>query len=78
MYLEKNMSPIDRIIRILAGLVLTYIGFFSDGITHYLIINILIGVLGVINIISSLLGSCPVYTIVGINSCKKVNSIKND
>ena len=77
MSLLKNMSTIDRIIRTFAGLALIYFGFFYNGLTDYLIINLLIGLLGVINVVSSILGACPVYTIVGISSCKNDGKIKN-
>ena len=75
MPITKNMSGIDRLLRLIIGVGLTYIGFFYDNITNYTVINGLIGIFGLINIISAIFASCPIYNIVGISTC---NNKSND
>lgn len=58
---SKNLGSIDRIIRIVLGLVLI-------GLT----LNNTIGAwgwIGVIPLVTGLIGSCPLYKIFGLSSC---------
>lgn len=71
MKIAVNMSNLDRILRILAGLFLIYLGFFIDELTGYILLDKIIGVIGIINIMASISGFCPLYKFAGISSCKK-------
>lgn len=60
--MTRNEGSIDRILRVIAGLVLIALavsGTFSPW-----------GWIGVIPLITGLVGWCPVYSIFGINTCK--------
>jgi len=65
----------DQIFRVLMGLMLIYIGPVSDVLTTDTLSAILLSVVGVMIIISSLIGWCPVYHMAGFNTNK---SAKND
>lgn len=52
-----NMGGIDRIIRIVAGLVLIVLGFFVLSGTW----GIVLGVVGLILLLTGLIGWCPLY-----------------
>lgn len=62
----SNVGGLDRILRIIVGIAL--IAFAVTGVpaTGY---NWL-GWIGVVPLLTAVLGFCPAYTILGINSCK--------
>lgn len=68
MRLPRNMSRLDRGIRFLFGLVLLFIAGTFD---LDLVIAVLVGAFGVINVFSALASHCPVYGAIGISSCPK-------
>ena len=58
----KNMHSVDRAVRVLAGiglLSLTVIGPKTPW-----------GYLGVVPILTGLIGTCPLYTLFGFSTCK--------
>ncbi len=62
--LKKNMGSLDRILRAVVGLALLA-GFFLLPDASYR--NWLL--LGIIPLATSLINSCPVYTLLGIGTC---------
>lgn len=52
-----NVGSIDRIIRIVAGLVLIAAGFFFLGGT----VGIILGILGLVFLLTGLISWCPLY-----------------
>lgn len=63
--MTKNVGGIDRIIRIIVGLAIIGAGVFY---------NSLWGAVGLVPLLTALIGWCPPYAIFGINSC----SVKSD
>lgn len=59
--LPKNEGTADRVVRFALGLALLSLVFVGP--------QTLWGLLGLIPITTALLGSCPVYTLLGINTC---------
>ncbi len=68
--MKKNVGSIDRTLRILLAIIIAIL-FFTKVITGTLGIILLIfaGIL----VITSLIGFCGLYTILGINTCKIKN-----
>ena len=64
--MSKNMGGLDRILRIIAGLALIDyaipIGFPATGWNA-------VGWIGIVPLLTALIGFCPAYTILGINTC---------
>lgn len=60
--MKKNIHPIERMVRIIAGLVLICMAFVGPKNYWFL--------LGVIPLSTGLLGWCPPYAILGISTCK--------
>ena len=63
--LKTNEGTIDRGLRIILGLALL-VWFFVDqgqGFWHYA------KLIGVVPLLTGLIGSCPVYSVLGINTC---------
>jgi len=59
--MKTNVGATDKIIRIVAGIVLIIMGILYS--------NIWI-IIGLIPLITGLIGFCPLYTLLGINTCK--------
>lgn len=57
----KNVGSIDKVIRIVAGVVLLGLGAFGS-LGWW-------GLIGVIPLGTALLNTCPLYTILGVNTC---------
>jgi hypothetical protein len=63
--MTKNIGGIERIIRIVAGLVL--IALAAPGTVGWW------GWLGLVPLATGLIGWCPPYSLLGINTCKNPN-----
>jgi hypothetical protein len=63
MKLEKNIGNVERIIRVIFGLVLISMAFVGPANLWFL--------LGLIPLLTGLLGTCPPYQLFGINTCQK-------
>ena len=70
--MKKNMGNADRIIRILiAGLI---IGLYFTNVISGTLGIILLAFAGIF-ILTSLVGFCPLYSLVGLNTCpRKIDS----
>ena len=65
--MTKNMGTADRLIRTLIGLGIgaLYTGGYVSGI-----IAIVLGVIAVVFVVTSFVGSCPAYPLVGVSTRK--------
>lgn len=67
--MKKNEGTIDRALRVLAGL----------GLLSYAVIGgSAWGYIGVIPLLTGLIGICPLYGILGISTCGKCADGKSD
>lgn len=66
--MKKNMGNIDKIIRILVAIVIAVL-FFTNVISGTL--GIVLLVLAGVFVLTSVISFCPLYTLVGINTCPK-------
>lgn len=68
--MTTNMGTIDRGLRLMAGVILLILAFATDlgagGWMHWAMI-----VVGLIAAGTALFGSCPLYAILGIRTCRK-------
>ncbi len=62
--LKKNEGTADRVIRVVAGLLLIA-GFFMMPEATYRWAFLI----GVVPLVTGLIGSCPVYSLLGISTC---------
>ena len=65
--MKKNMGGLDRVVRLLivvAVAVLAYMGLISGTLMY-----VLVGLSGVF-FLTSLVGFCPLYSLVGLSTCK--------
>ena len=61
-FLPRNEHTIDRAIRVVLGLVLLSLVFVGP--------RTWLGLIGLVPLATGLVGSCPVYTLFGIGTCK--------
>ncbi|HMT73569.1 MAG TPA: DUF2892 domain-containing protein [Chitinophagaceae bacterium] len=64
--MKPNMGNVDRIIRVIFAAVLAYL-YFSGTVTGTL--GLVLVILGGVFVLTSLISFCPLYTLVGINTC---------
>jgi fatty acid desaturase len=68
--MKKNMGNADRIVRLLLAAVMVVL-YFTNTITGTW--GIVLLVLAGVFVLTSLISFCPLYTLIGLNTCK-VNS----
>ena len=62
-----NEGTIDRVVRVIAGLVLIAMALgFLPGVAASPL-----GWIGIVPLATGLIGWCPAYTLLGINTCKR-------
>ncbi|MGV7221940.1 MAG: YgaP family membrane protein [Nitrospinales bacterium] len=66
--MTRNIGKNERIIRVVAGVVLIITGIILSGTT-----GTIIAVLGLIPVITGAVGNCPVYSLAKINTCVSKN-----
>lgn len=64
--MKKNIHNIERIVRIGLGLVLVSLAFWGPENNWFL--------LGIVPVITGLLGWCPPYALLGISTCPRGSS----
>lgn len=66
--MKKNMGVADKVIRVIIAAVIALL-YYLRVISGTLAIVLMI--LAIIFIVTSLISFCPLYTLIGINTCKK-------
>jgi len=66
--MKKNMGTIDRSIRTILAIGVAIL-YFTDNISG--ITAIVLGIIAIIFLITSFVGFCPLYTLLGISTLKK-------
>lgn len=59
---KNNVGSADRVVRIVAGLAIIGAGIYFKAWW---------GVIGVVPLVTATMGYCPLYSPLGINTCKK-------
>lgn len=65
--MKTNMGNVDRIFRSIVAVIIAVL-FFTNTITG--ILGIVLLVLAGVFVLTSLISFCPLYTMVGFNSCR--------
>ncbi|RMG14114.1 MAG: DUF2892 domain-containing protein [Planctomycetota bacterium] len=61
--LPRNEGTVDRVLRVLLGAGVTSLAFVGPKTPW--------GYLGLVPLLTGLLGSCPLYTLLGIKTCRR-------
>lgn len=67
-YMKANMGTADKFIRVLIGVLIAVLYYLNviSGTTAIIILAI-----GIVLLITSLASFCPLYTLLGIHTCKR-------
>jgi hypothetical protein len=68
---KRNMSPLDRAIRMVVGLTLLIIGPVTQAITPDKLSNILFGIVGTLALVSAFFAYCVLYEVTGFGTGRK-------
>ena len=70
--MEKNVGSVDKVIRIVLGVVIIVLGIYNQSWW---------GLVGILPLFTAFISWCPVYSLIGVSTDKKVNvekiNIKN-
>jgi len=69
MTIKKNVGLADRILRFGAGLMMIYFGFINTTIIADQVAALLLGILGIIFLLTAVFSICPFYNLIGLNTC---------
>ncbi len=61
--MNANVGGFDRVFRVVAGLALLSLFFVLDGSARYW------GLIGIVPLLTAVVRFCPLYSLVGINTC---------
>jgi Protein of unknown function (DUF2892) len=61
--MPQNVGDIDKWLRIIAGVLILGLGVFGP-LGWW-------GLLGIVPLATGLMGSCPAYSLIGINTCQR-------
>jgi hypothetical protein len=62
--MKTNVGGIDRTLRVIVGIALLSLLFVLEGSARWL------GLIGVVPLGTALIGYCPLYSVLGISSCR--------
>lgn len=62
--MDRNVGTVDRVLRIIAGLVLLSLLFILEGNARWF------GLIGLVPLLTASLSWCPLYTLFGIRTCR--------
>lgn len=69
--MKKNMGTADKTIRVLIAIVIAILYFFTDIFSGYETLGLILLILAAVFVLTSLVSFCPLYSPLGINTCKK-------
>ncbi len=61
--MKHNVGSLDKVVRVLIGLVLLSLLFVLDGTARWL------GLIGIVPLATAAMGVCPLYSILGVSTC---------
>jgi hypothetical protein len=61
--MQTNVGTIDRLVRVIIGVVLLAAVFAVEGSARWF------GLIGIVPLVTALLRWCPLYTLLGLNTC---------
>jgi hypothetical protein len=65
---EKNVGQIDKIVRLVVGVLLLAGAYFVQA---DMIVRGVLGLVGVVMLFTGIMGTCLLYSLVGVNTAKK-------
>ncbi len=63
--MQMNIGGTDKVVRVLIGLALLSLLFLLNGQARWF------GLIGLVPLVTAFTGFCPLYTLVGVNTCPR-------
>ncbi|MDE3032729.1 MAG: DUF2892 domain-containing protein [Acidobacteriota bacterium] len=63
--MKVNIGSADKVVRIVVGLALLSLLFLLEGTARWF------GLIGLVPLLTAFMGFCPLYTLLGVNTCPK-------
>jgi hypothetical protein len=67
--MKRNVGMADMAVRVIAGLVLLYLGFVDNPVVSEGLPKTIIGFFALVPILTGALRWCPLYSLVGMSTC---------
>jgi hypothetical protein len=61
-----NVGMIDRVLRVIIGVVLLWVAYTNWGTTLGYV-----GLIGIVPLLTAVVGVCPLYSILGVKTCSR-------
>ena len=71
-----NMHSIDRVVRLIVGIICVYIGFIDLNLISSRPVAIMVGIFGTINLWAFITIRCPVYSLAGFSTATKTEETR--
>lgn len=68
------MGTIDRLIRVITGLAMIYLGFIDQSLIGNSTIAVIVGIFGIISIAFAYIAFCPIYTLGNVSTAAESDS----
>ena len=65
---EKNVGKTDKMVRLVVGVLLLAAAYFVQA---DLLVRGIIGLVGVVMLFTGIMGTCALYSLIGVNTAKK-------
>ena len=73
----RNMGSTDRVLRIGFSLLMIYFGLLSSYFITDRAAALILGGMGVVNLLAAIIGYCPLYRFVGFSTCtRKTDAVR--
>lgn len=63
MSLQRNLHLLDIAVRTISGVALVYVGFIDTSLIPNILIRVLLGTFGAVNLVAAALRHCPIYAL---------------
>ncbi len=63
--MTNNVGNADKVVRVIVGLGVLSLFFVLDGVQRY------VAVIGLVPLFTAASGYCPLYTVLGVNTCAR-------
>jgi len=67
--MKNNEGNLDRIVRAIIGIAALAVAFATLDVMNGAIVGIIVAAIGVIALFTAIIGFCPLYKVIGLQTC---------
>jgi hypothetical protein len=76
MAIKRNLHSVDRVLRLIIGVGCLALTIGKPEIIGNQVVNVLVGIFGVVNLWAGFVANCPVYHVTGFSTYSKKSAEK--